>query len=158
METAKEALNSAMENGATLEEANEWLALTLAKTTIQLHPNSNQLDPANVTEMASNSLDIKRNRKTAEAVEKVIRNAREKHIHVYTTIENIITEATAVRTSTKEVNETTTKIAKGNMSTNLWEIYKNHKDSKTKIPVEIEEIKTWCKNQAPCPRCYEKSS
>ena len=83
METAQEALNNAIENGATPEEANEWLALTLTKTTIQLHPSSNQLDPANVAEMASNSLDIKGNRKTAKAVEKVIKNARKKHIHVY---------------------------------------------------------------------------
>ena len=75
MEAAQEAVDTALESGATPEEANKWLALNLAKTTIQLNPNSNQLDPANVADMANKSLDIKGNRKTSEAVENVIGNA-----------------------------------------------------------------------------------
>ena len=47
MAVAQEALDVAMEHGADLDEASTWLALNLAKTTIQLNPNSNQLDPTN---------------------------------------------------------------------------------------------------------------
>ena len=36
---AQEAMKTAMENGADPEEASKWLALNLAKITIQLHPN-----------------------------------------------------------------------------------------------------------------------
>ena len=73
MTAAQEALDVAMEHGANLGEASTWLALNLAKTTIQLNPNSNQLDPEKLEDMANKSLDIKGNRETSEAMEKVLR-------------------------------------------------------------------------------------
>ena len=85
----QEALNTAMENGANLEEASTWLALNLAKTTIQLNPNSNQLDPEKLKDMTKKALDIKGNRETSEAMEKVLRNAKERYIQVYTTMDKI---------------------------------------------------------------------
>ena len=45
-------MNTAIENGADQEEASTWLALNLAKITIQLNPNSNQLDPEQLKDMA----------------------------------------------------------------------------------------------------------
>ena len=138
MKVAQEAINIALENGATPEEATIWLALNLAKTTIQLNPNSNQLDPANVADMANKSLDIKGNRKTSEAVEKVIRNAREKHIQVYTSMEDITTNATAIRNPTEETERDTTKTAKGNMPTELWNNGESNYDSDRKNESEID--------------------
>ena len=67
METARSALNTVMENGATLQEANDWLALTLTKTPIQLHPNSNQLDPADVVDMANRLTGHKRKQKNSKS-------------------------------------------------------------------------------------------
>ena len=61
MEMAQEAIDIAMEYGATLEESNIWLALILAKITIQLNPNSNQLDPTKVEDMTNKALNIKGN-------------------------------------------------------------------------------------------------
>ena len=53
MGVAQEAINIAIENAATPEEANIWLALTLTKITILLNPNSNQLDPTKVEDMVN---------------------------------------------------------------------------------------------------------
>ena len=66
------------------------MALNLAKTTIQLNPNSNQQDPEKLKDMANKALDIKGNRETSEAMEKVLRNAKEKYIQVYTTMEDVM--------------------------------------------------------------------
>ena len=58
MEIAQAAMDVVIECGADIEEANTWLALNLAKTTIQLNPNSNQLNPTKVANMTSKALDI----------------------------------------------------------------------------------------------------
>ena len=69
---AQEAMDTAMENGADLEEASIWLALNLAKITIQLNPNSNQLDPEQLEDMANKALNIKGNEETSEECQRQI--------------------------------------------------------------------------------------
>ena len=143
IESARSAFNTAMKNGAILQEANDWLALTLTKTTIQLHPSSNQLEPADMADMADSLLDIKENRKTAEIVEKVINKANNKHIHVYTIIEKIITKATTKHTPNENAETTTTKnpkASRNNMPSSMWEMYKKQKDNPNKLAVEIPEM------------------
>ena len=80
VKTASNALDTALENGATLKEANDWLALILTNTTIQLHPNSYQLDPANMTKLSDSLMDVRGTRKTAAIMEEIIIKAKNKNI------------------------------------------------------------------------------
>ena len=91
---AQEAMDTAIENGADLEEASTWLALNLAKITIQLNPNSNQLDPEQLEDLATKALNTKGNEETSESMEKVLRNAKDRYVEVYTTMENVLRKAT----------------------------------------------------------------
>ena len=50
-----------------------------------------------------------------------------------------------------------TKATRKDLPVELWDKYSNHKDSKTKFPIQIEDIKKWCIKNKTCFVCYRKS-
>ena len=118
---AQEAIRTAMEDGAGLEEACTWLALNLARITIQLHPNSNQLDPEQMEDLANKASNTKGNRKTSESLEKVLKNAKNRYIEVYTTIEDVLRKVSTNEPPEEGYKNQTTKAVRGSMSMELWD-------------------------------------
>ena len=51
-----------------------------------------------------------------------------------------------------------TKATRKDLPVGLWNKYSNHKDSRTKFPIQIEEIKHWCIKNRTCFICLRKSS
>ena len=151
---AKEAMKTAMEDGADLEEASTWLALNLANITIQLHPNSNQLDPEQLEDLATKALDTRGNEETSESLEKVLRTAKNKHVEVYTTMENVLRNVNENALPEEKSRSRATKAIRGDMPAELWDKYSNYRDSGTKFPIQIEDIKEWCIMNKTCFICF----
>ena len=138
---AKEAMKTAMEDGADLEEASTWLILNLANITIQLHPNSNQLDPKQLEDLATKTLDKKGNEETSESLEKVLKNAKSKHVEIYTAVEDVLRNVNKNVYPEEKSRSRTTKAIRGDIPAELWDKYSNHRDSETKFPIQIKDIK-----------------
>ena len=58
----------------------------------------------------------------------------------------------------EEESETkATKATRKDLPVELWDKYCNHKDSKTKFPIQIEDVKKWCIKNRTCFIYYRKS-
>ena len=60
--------------------------------------------------------------------------------------------------STEEKYRTrNTKAGRKDLPMELWNKYSNHKDSRTKFPIQIEEIRHWCIKNRTCFVCLKRS-
>ena len=50
-----------------------------------------------------------------------------------------------------------TKATRKDLPVELWDKYSNHKDSKTKFPIQIEDVKKWCIKNRTCFVCFRTS-
>ena len=125
--------------------------------TIQLHPNSNQLDPEQLEDLATKALDTRGNEEASESLEKVLRTAKSKHVEVYTTMEDVLRNVNENALPEEKSRSRATKAIRGDIPAELLDKYSNHRDSGTKFPIQIEDIKEWCIMNKTCFICFKKS-
>ena len=107
--------------------------------------------------MATKALDTRGNEETSESLEKVLRTAKSKHVEVYTTMEDVLRNVNENALPEEKSRSRATKTIKGDMPAELWDKFSNHRDSGTKFPIQIEDIKKWCIKNKTCVVCFRKS-